>query len=90
MLKITHIAEEGKASRLRLDGALSGPWVEELQRLCETRLEEDGSLVLDCAGLSFVDARGIGLMRNLSAQQVLLVECSPYLALQLQEAGNRH
>jgi anti-anti-sigma regulatory factor len=90
MLKITKIAEDGKANRLRLDGTLSGPWVEELQRQCEARLEEEETLVLDCAGLSFVDARGIRLMRSLSAQQVLLVDCSPYLALQLKETADRH
>jgi len=89
MLKITSIAAEGKAVRLRLDGALSGPWVEELRRLCEARLVEDGALVLDCAGLSFVDANGVTLMRSLSAQQVSLMDCSPFLALQLKETPAR-
>ena len=87
MLRISKIEFEKQVSRLRLDGRLSGPWVDELRRSCEADLEVGHELIVDCAGLTFADAEGIALLRWLREQNVTLENCSPFVKLQLEEAS---
>lgn len=87
MLRISNLGSEEKVTRLRLDGRLSGPWVEELRRICDAALREEPTLIVDCGGLSFADAEGAALMRSLRDQGGSLVNCSAFLKLQLEEAA---
>jgi ABC-type transporter Mla MlaB component len=87
MLRISNLGSEEKVMRLRLDGRLSGPWVEELRRMCEAALKEEQTLIVDCEGLFFADAEGAALMRTLRDQGAALVNCSAFLKLQLEEAA---
>jgi ABC-type transporter Mla MlaB component len=87
MLRISNVGSEEKLTRLRLDGTLSGPWVEELRRMCEATLAQEHPLVVDCGGLLFTDAEGAALMRSLRDRSVVLANCSPFLKLQLAEAA---
>ena len=86
MLRITNIAEEN-GSRLKLEGTLSGAWVEELRRLCEAVLIDGGELTLDCSSVSFADPQGIAFMQALRESNVPLLNCSPFLRWQLGEAS---
>jgi hypothetical protein len=87
MLRISNIGSDEKVTRIRLDGTLSGPWVEELGRMCEPALVGERALTIDCAGLFFADSEGAALMRSLRDRDVALVNCSPFLKLQLKEAA---
>ena len=73
---------------LRLDGQVTGPWVEELRRVCTDTLRNNeqntNHLVVDLAGVSFLDAAGIALLRELSARRVLFTNCSTFVAMQLE------
>jgi hypothetical protein len=42
-------------------------------------------LVLDLANVSFIDAAGVMLFRELTAGRVLVTNCSPFVAEQLKE-----
>ncbi len=72
------------ATTLRLEGSLAGVWVEELRQLCQTSIAQGETITLDCEGVSFSDLQGVVLMRDLRRQGVLLVNCSPFLKLQLE------
>ncbi len=85
MLRISKL-DVTDATTLRLDGSLSGVWVEELRRLCETTLAGGETITLDCGGISFSDIDGVVLMRELRRHQVRLTNCSPFLKFQLEEA----
>jgi ABC-type transporter Mla MlaB component len=87
MLRISHLGSEEEVTRLRLDGRLSGPWVEELRRMCARALEKQQILIMDCGGLSFADAEGAALMRSLRDNGADLVNCSAFVKLQLEEAA---
>jgi hypothetical protein len=87
MLRISNIGSDEKVTRIRLDGTLSGPWVEELRRMCETDLAGERALAIDCGGLFFADGEGAALMRSLCDRDVALMNCSPFLKLQLEEAA---
>jgi anti-anti-sigma factor len=89
MLRISQSASENEAGRtcLRLEGQITGPWVEELRRVCTKTLGNNGlsteHLVIDLAGVSFLDAAGIALVQELAARRVLFTNCSSFVAEQL-------
>lgn len=94
MLKISRIATERGAEpqRLRLDGQVTGPWVEELRRTCAETLRSNGHpeacLVLDLAGVSFLDAGGLALFRDLASRHVTFANPSAFIAEQLKGVVN--
>jgi anti-anti-sigma regulatory factor len=89
MLRISQgsAQSEDGATHLRLEGQVTGPWVEELRRVLSGTLENNGHnrkhLVIDLAGVSFLDARGIALFHELAALRVRFTNCSPFIAEQL-------
>ena len=85
MLRISKL-DITDATTLRLEGSLTGVWVEELRQLCETALAQGDTITLDCGGISFSDLDGVALMRELRGHQVRLTNCSPFLKFQLEEA----
>jgi anti-anti-sigma factor len=83
MLRISHASATDGRVTLRLEGEISGPWVEELRKECSRALSaevHDGTeLVLDLAGVSSIDAAGLALFRELSTHGVVETNCSPYV-----------
>lgn len=69
--------------RLRLEGQVREPWLGELERVLAEAFARGAAPSLDLAGVSFVDARGIELLRSLRSRDVELENCSPFTAEQL-------
>ena len=88
MLKIVTIGPEANGTLeangavLRLEGQIIGPWVDELQRTCN-RLRTVSPIALDLSHVSFVERRGVELLRSLGTRGVPLLHCSPFVAEQL-------
>ena len=68
---------------LRLEGYLSGQWVDELRRVTSEPLREPARLVLDLAEVTFIDADGLALLRELSSRHVILRNGSLFVTQQL-------
>jgi ABC-type transporter Mla MlaB component len=85
MLRISE--SEGKGTSFRLDGSLTGPWVHELKLMSESKLADGGAIQIDCGGITFIDAAGVALMRGLQSRGVRLVNCSPFIKMQLAQNG---
>ena len=87
MLRITVVDSSNWVVWLRVEGRLTGRSVEELRRSCDLHaLGEGRSLIIDVADLSFADADGIDLLKNLRSQNVALLNLVPFLALQVRDA----
>jgi len=87
VLKISIISDSDKAIQLQLEGKLVGPWVEELQRLSDEALSHQKAVSLDLERVSFVDSRGVTLLRDLARKQVSRVNCSQFVTQQLKEVA---
>lgn len=90
MLRISAARSAGSpAVQLRLEGQVVGRWVEELRQACAAFLTPAGApeapLVLDLSEVSFVDADGVALLRDLIRREVSLGPCSPFVRAQLEE-----
>ena len=76
----------------KVEGQATGQWVDELRRVCDEALAHQNGgrhrLVLDLDGLSFLDAAGIALFRELATRNVSFTNCSVFIAEQLKEAAN--
>ena len=69
MLRIT-TTEIGEKVTLKLEGKLSGPWVEEFERCWQVSAEiyKNKGLVVDISGVTFVDASGKKLLCSISVK----------------------
>ncbi len=69
MLKITTVTEPDRI-RLKLDGKLAGPWVEELARAweCTTGGSEHRPVVVNLSEVTFIDADGKRLLARMFQQ----------------------
>ena len=94
MLKISNLTHTDSRAgyTFKVEGQVIGRWVDELRRVCEEALAGNSSLghrlVLDLDGLSFLDAAGIALFRELAARNVSFTNCSVFIAEQLKEVSN--
>jgi anti-anti-sigma factor len=92
MLRISYEGTTDTAVVLHLEGQVRGQWVEELRRACDEALRDDTHngirLVLDLGEVSFIDAEGLTLFRDLTTRHVVLTNASPFAVEQLKEVAN--
>lgn len=69
---------------LRLDGQITGRWVELLQKTCEVPLRKDARVSIDLKNVSFSDRDGLALLRNLKERGFELLNPSPFIAVQME------
>ena len=68
---------------------MTGSYVEELRRTCDVHTIPDVvQLSLDLADVSFADAAGIVLLKELRSRGVGLVRTNPFMAEQLKEGAS--
>jgi len=82
VLKIVTLGPAADGTVLRLEGQIIGPWVDELRRTCD-RLLPATAVTLDLADVSFVERRGVELLRTLGGRGVPLLHCSAFVTEQL-------
>jgi hypothetical protein len=84
MLRITVVESSKIAVTLRVEGRLTGPWVEELRIACNVHtFPDEVQLSLELADISFADAAGIALLRELRNRGAGLMGTTPFLTEQL-------
>ena len=80
MLRLTRIVDIHSTLTLRLEGKLLGPWVEEVRQACVSGAVSSTRTSLDLSALTFVDAAGERLLRDLIDQGLEVAACSSYIA----------
>lgn len=85
MLRITAGRSEEQTLILQLEGQLVGPWVTELDRLCEESAAHGCRFSIDLSAVSFADRHGISLLKNLRLRGTPVLNGSPFLREQLNE-----
>ena len=83
MLKIVRKEGSTETPILDLEGQVIGPWVQELDRLCEPILARGAGLSLDLSSVSFVSREGVELLWRLRDRHTRLLNCSRFVAEQL-------
>jgi hypothetical protein len=85
VLRIWRTDEGASRVTLRVSGHFGGPWVSELEELCEHLFAEGRRITLDLWDVGFIDERGVGLIRLVSSRGATVASTSPFVAARLQE-----
>lgn len=83
MLKITRVVQSSQEIALKLDGSVTGQWIELLRESAESVLAERLRLTLDLENICFIDCEGLALIKNLMGQGVRQVNAPLFVAEQL-------
>jgi len=85
MLKITRVTSLDQEVILRMDGRVTGPWVE-LLRTSAASVEEEGmQLTLDLENVYYLDCEGVGLIKSLINSGTQLKNIPPFVAEQIRK-----
>ena len=96
MLRITVVDLSESAVVLRVEGRITGSWVEELRRTCAAHafaahafvghtFPDEVQLSLELSDVSFVDAAGIALLKELRSGGADLIRPTPFIAEKLKD-----
>jgi ABC-type transporter Mla MlaB component len=90
MLRIT-IHDSAHELRIKLEGKLSGPWVEELRQCWRTASSTTAGRTtsLDLSEVDFVDADGQSLLSEMHGQGVRLDAATPLIQALVEEGIGR-
>ena len=80
MLRITEKIESAKRVSLRLNGTLNASSWADLEQACVRHQGDDGKvLLLDLAGIVFMDDQGAENLSRLRGERVQIINCSPFV-----------
>ena len=80
MLMITCTENSGTGRKLKLEGQLRQPWLEELRNSCGAGGMPPSGLSFDLAALTFVDAAGVQWLDDVIHQGATVTACSRFVA----------
>ena len=91
MLRLSRTGGAHPTQTIKLEGKLFRPWVDEVRKACVSGTDPACPTSLDLSALTFVDAAGAELLRELIGQGIEIVACSSYVAELLRaNAGAPH
>jgi hypothetical protein len=87
MLMITRSEKSDLTSTLKIEGKLLGPWIGELESVCDRFRTNPDEICLDLGGLTFIDAEGARFLKSLICAGVRVIACSGFVAEMLKQEG---
>jgi ABC-type transporter Mla MlaB component len=79
VLRISRAAESASLTTLRVEGRIVAEWVPILERECWLALQENGHVQLDLSAVTFVDGRGVMVLRHLRANALEIINCREFI-----------
>jgi anti-anti-sigma regulatory factor len=77
VLRITQLSQKGRGLTIKLEGEIVGAWVGAARDACAIRGRRP--LRLDLAAVTYVDAAGVQLLRDLVAEGAEIAACSSFI-----------
>jgi hypothetical protein len=88
VLKVTRLSRGVPALTVKVEGQLLGPWVPAVRDACRARGRRSGRLLLDLAAVTYADAAGAQLLRDLVGEGVEIAACSGFVGELLRPEGS--
>jgi hypothetical protein len=79
VLKITRLTREDRVLTLKIEGEIVGPWIGIVCEACTRSGLRTGRLCLDLAAVTYVDAAGVQLLRDLMGEGVEIAAYSRFV-----------
>jgi hypothetical protein len=80
VLKITRLSHKGGRLTIKLEGEILAPWVGTVRDACAQRGRRRRRLRLDLVAVTYADAAGTQLLRDLMREGIEIAACSRFLA----------
>jgi anti-anti-sigma regulatory factor len=79
VLRITRVIEGPSWTTLRVEGRIVTQWVSLLERECWLALEDNRRVRLDLSSVTFIDSRGVAVLRRLGAKEFEVINCPEFI-----------
>ena len=79
VLKITRRSGKGQVPTVQLEGEVLGPWVDAVREACTEPGRRSRRLRLDLAAVTYADAAGVQVLRDLVGEGIEIAACSNFL-----------
>lgn len=79
MFRIETIGEDEGTVTLTLEGRITAQWVAVLEDACARVLHGPKRLILDFAGVTFIDHIGVAALKKIRGERVRCVNCCPFI-----------
>ncbi len=87
MLRITKTFTNGRRVVFKLEGKITDQWAALLDGECRAALRNRRHVELDCAGVDYVDPKGVEVLKSLPRKHVTLTSTPEYVKELLQIGG---
>ncbi len=79
MLRITKIEEDGSSVILKVEGRIMSEGVDVLKLECLKWLDQNGKVQLECSAVSYIDERGVEMLKSMARNNVRIVRCQAFI-----------
>jgi hypothetical protein len=79
MVRIQKIVESATETTLSVEGRIVSEWVAVLERVCRQARRNTPRVQLDLAAVTFIDTRGVEVLRRLVTEGVAIVNCREFI-----------
>ena len=87
MLRLWRESSPESGDVIKVEGQIMGEWVALVERECDGGTRDRRPVSLDLGDVTFVDGRGLVMLRSLLSRSVRFVNVTPLLQDQLNEKG---
>jgi anti-anti-sigma regulatory factor len=87
MLRIEQTGEDDDKVSMKLEGRVVAQWVSLLEEECLRVLQARKRLILDFAGVSFIDPDGIAILEKVRNERAQIVNACPFVSELLRLKG---
>ena len=85
MLRITNTNVYSPTVTLKVEGQIASDWVATLQHECNELLDNGKEIRLDFSSVTFVDAEGVAILKNLLTRNVRIMHSTQLIQSLLSE-----
>jgi anti-anti-sigma regulatory factor len=88
MVRIQKIVESPTETTLSVEGRIVSEWVAVLEHECRQALRDTPRVQVNLAAVTFIDARGVEVLRRLVTEGVAVVNSREFIAALLNRDGD--
>ena len=88
MMRITKIEEDRSSVTLRVEGRIVSEWADVLEQECLKWLDRSGKVQLECTAVSYIDDRGVEVLKGLAQQHIRIIRCPVFIEEMLHWEGH--
>ncbi len=76
MVRITPMTDDGQTVHVKVEGRVVGDWVPVLDQACGSCLSQRQRVILDFSDVTFIDRRGVELLKAILGERVQIMGAS--------------